>query len=72
MDHYRGISIYLDDNTGSYKICDDFNDQNGHGTIVANIIESHIQCADLFIVKIFGDEEEIETETYLCFGLFSM
>ncbi len=62
MDHYRGISIYLDDNTGSYKICDDFNDQNGHGTIVANIIESHIQCADLFIVKIFGDEEEIETE----------
>ena len=43
MDHYRGISIYLDDNTGSYKICDDFNDQNGHGTIVANIIESHIQ-----------------------------
>lgn len=61
-DLYQGISIHLDDDTGSYKICGDFNDQNGHGTIVTNIIESHIKCADLFIVKIFGDEEEIETE----------
>lgn len=62
IEKYNGISVHLNETTGTYEIQNDFADQNGHGTIVANIIESHVKNVNLFIVKIFGDEEEIESE----------
>lgn len=41
-------------------------DKLGHGTIVANIIRDNIENIDMFIVKLFNDEEEISEELLNC------
>ena len=37
---YRGASVTLDETSSDFTINDNYFDENGHGTIVTNIIES--------------------------------
>lgn len=62
VEKYRGASIAVDETTNSFTIIDDCFDQNGHGTIVTNIIESLTDNVEFYIMKIFGREEEVEPE----------
>ena len=59
---YRGASVTLDETSSDFTINDNYFDENGHGTIVTNIIESLTDNAEFYIMKVFGQEEEVETE----------
>jgi len=60
--NYDGASICYDEETQKFNVDNDYFDENGHGTIVANIIKSHTSNTELYILKIFEDQEEVETE----------
>ena len=60
--NYEGVAVYYDNIKQEYGICDNFYDKNGHGTIVTNIIKSQISDVDFFILKIFDEEDEVETD----------
>ena len=60
--NYRGASVSVDEIGNGFMINDDYCDQNGHGTIVTNIIESLTDNVEFYIMKVFGQEEEVETE----------
>ena len=62
VEKYRGASVAVDETINDFAIIDDYFDQNGHGTIVTNIIESLTDNVEFYIMKIFGQEEEVETE----------
>ena len=61
-ERYRGASVRCDENSDEYIIGNDYYDSNGHGTIVKNIIEKNVSDAELFIMKIFNDEEEVDSQ----------
>lgn len=46
-----GISITIDEN-GQFKYDEDYNDENGHGTLSASVIIKECPIARLFIIKI--------------------
>lgn len=58
----NGIGIELNENTGEYYITKDIFDQNGHGTIVTNIIREVINDENLYVVKLFDHQDEIESD----------
>lgn len=50
----HGISIFQSDEN-SFSYSNDFIDEIGHGTAVANILDEHLAVdIDLFVIKIFG------------------
>ena len=59
INQFKGVSIESDDR-GNYFISNNIYDENGHGTIVANMIQALTNVEDIFIVKIFGQEEEVD------------
>ena len=51
---FEGIGI--SNVNGNFKIVENFNDENGHGTAVAGIITSAVDNPKIFIVKIYNKE----------------
>lgn len=56
---FEGAAVE-NDNKGDYYITDDIYDNNGHGTIVTNMIQTLNAQVDLFVMKIFSDEDEVD------------
>jgi subtilisin family serine protease len=50
-----GCRLYLDDD-GRIREDDDFRDLVGHGTAVAGIIRRQVPYAELFVVRVFGQD----------------
>jgi hypothetical protein len=48
---FKGITFFSD-NLGKIILKKEFNDNKGHGTGIASIIESHVPSAEMFIVKL--------------------
>ena len=62
----EGNSILLCGN--EFSLCENFDDQLGHGTATAGIIHKHNPQAELFIVKIF-DKEGFTNERFLHYAI---
>lgn len=58
-EQFKGVSIESD-GSGNYFTSNDIYDENGHGTIVTNMIQALTNVKDIFIVKIFAQEEEVD------------
>lgn len=58
----NGMGIKLNENTKKYFVTHDIVDRNGHGTIVTNIIREIIDDENLYIVKLFDQQDEVEVE----------
>ena len=58
----NGVGIEHNENIDEYFVTNEVMDQNGHGTIVTNIIREIIDDENLYIVKLFDQQDEIEGE----------
>ena len=58
----NGVGIEHNENIDEYFVTNEVMDQNGHGTIVTNIIREIIDDENLYFVKLFDQQDEIEGE----------
>jgi len=61
LEKVKGASIIKQDNE-QYYVADKMSDENGHGTIVYNIFKKNVAQAEIFNVKLFSEQDEVECD----------
>jgi uncharacterized NAD-dependent epimerase/dehydratase family protein len=57
----KGILASTDNNAQGRRLMDDYSDSIGHGTAISYIISSKLPDARIFMLKIFGEKERIDS-----------